>query len=151
MPNLRTGFHQMYIRTRFTALETVKAKGNSSSAAAYRHTDEQPLSELNYYRLKQVDLDGKWEYSGVIKMQFKKAATFSIYPNPASSFIQVTVPEPAQQAAIRLIANNGQVLLPQFSQHKNTLELSLSVIAPEIYYVELLQGTRRFLEKLVKQ
>src|SRR5258708_40341589 len=37
---------------------TLAASGNTSMVTSYSFTDHQPLDGINYYRLKQVDIDG---------------------------------------------------------------------------------------------
>ena len=46
----------------------VAASGNSTTAIDYYFTDTKPAAGINYYRLKQVDIDGKFEYSNTIKI-----------------------------------------------------------------------------------
>ncbi len=58
--------------------------GNSKGALSYDFKDASPLAGTNYYRLKQIDFDGKFMYSSVAALQFDGAkGTLSVYPNPA--------------------------------------------------------------------
>ncbi len=57
----------------FESIAQVKTKavgGNSKSTLNYNSTDEQPLSGYNYYRLKQFNLDGTFEYSDIVAINF---------------------------------------------------------------------------------
>jgi|GEM_PF-200620 len=57
--------------------------GNSSIRVAYEFMDKAPEAGTNYYRLKQVDWDGKHEYSAVQAVEFKGSAfEIKAYPNP---------------------------------------------------------------------
>ena len=47
----------------------VKSQGNSHSEKSYSFRDNNPSIGSNYYRLKQVDFDGKFEYSPIIKVE----------------------------------------------------------------------------------
>ena len=71
----------------FTTLGKVEAAGNSSVSKYYSLTDFIPANGANYYRLKQVDLDGKTDLSRPVSINFDLNASsgISIYPNPASS------------------------------------------------------------------
>ena len=71
----------------FTTLGRVNAAGNSSLSKYYSLTDFIPANGANYYRLKQVDLDGKTDLSRPVSINFDLNASsgISIYPNPASS------------------------------------------------------------------
>ena len=72
----------------FYELGSVPAAGNSTTELAYQLTDENPYFPVSYYRLRQVDLDGNYKYSGVITVETDIEADLSIYavyPNPTSS------------------------------------------------------------------
>jgi uncharacterized repeat protein (TIGR01451 family) len=74
--------------TRFTKLDQVAGQGTTSLRTAYAFTDAGVASKATgavYYRLKQVDTDGKSSYSPVRTVSFTKAAvlSLSLYPNPA--------------------------------------------------------------------
>jgi hypothetical protein len=62
----------------------VAAAGTSTSRLTYQTYDRAPLSGVNYYRLRVVDLSGKVGYSEVRSVRFdgQAAETVSFYPNP---------------------------------------------------------------------
>ncbi len=62
------------------------AEGNSSRTLDYTFTDPAPLSGQNYYRLKQLDVDGKYEHSHVVVLNFKQEnGHLYVYPNPVTA------------------------------------------------------------------
>jgi extracellular elastinolytic metalloproteinase len=72
----------------FAAIGTVAAAGNSSSAFRYELLDAKLPARAAwlYYRLKQVDLDGSFNYSPVRTVALSGAAAgLTLYPNPAHS------------------------------------------------------------------
>ena len=68
----------------FEVISTVKGAGNSSETLFYMTYDDFPQIGDNYYRLKQVDYDGKYAYSKVKVVSFKEWSKFELYPNPTS-------------------------------------------------------------------
>lgn len=58
--------------------------GNSNRPLTYSALDNQPFDGMNYYRLKQTDYDGKFEYSQVIAISFsmQNRVNFNLFPNP---------------------------------------------------------------------
>jgi len=60
----------------------VKGQGNSTSLNTYTIDHQNPNSGQNYYRLKQVDFDGSYEYSNTIAVNFDTHQNVHIYPNP---------------------------------------------------------------------
>lgn len=57
----------------YTDIGTVAAAGNSQALVNYIFTDLQPLTGNNFYRLKQTDLDGTYNYSSVRLISFPTA------------------------------------------------------------------------------
>jgi hypothetical protein len=70
----------------FTTLAKITGAGNSQTANVYHYLDATPLATLAYYRLQQIDLDGKSVYSPVVAVQgtSRALATLSVYPNPTA-------------------------------------------------------------------
>jgi hypothetical protein len=54
----------------YDRIGSVPAAGNSNSLLDYTYTDPQPQPNTNFYRLKQVDLDGNFTYSSVRAIGF---------------------------------------------------------------------------------
>lgn len=69
----------------FEAITQVNATGNSDLVQAYSATDAHPLMGTNYYRIKQVDIDGNYSFSSVIEIDVMPGQIF--YPNPATHSI----------------------------------------------------------------
>ncbi|MBC7862082.1 MAG: T9SS type A sorting domain-containing protein, partial [Bacteroidia bacterium] len=71
----------------FTTVANVDSKapnGNSTGNLSYTDYDNSPAIGINYYRLKQTDLNGTSEYSEIIAVEFdrSKDITFTVFPNP---------------------------------------------------------------------
>ncbi len=76
----------------------VVGHGNSNSPKTYSFTDDSPLGGSKFqYRLKQIDTDGKYEYSDEIEVEIipSKFALYQNYPNPfnPSTKIKYQIPE----------------------------------------------------------
>jgi hypothetical protein len=71
----------------------VQATGNSSSVINYTFIDKNATPGKNFYPLKQVDLNGAYEYSKLVEVTIGTAATsISVFPNPATSYITINHP-----------------------------------------------------------
>lgn len=68
----------------FSEVVKVKGKGTTNNLQQYETIDEQPYKGLSYYRLKQTDFDGSYEYSDLRSVYFNFDGEVVIYPNPAT-------------------------------------------------------------------
>ncbi len=119
--------------------------GNSSVILDYKVVHETPNIGANYYRLKQVDLDGVVAYS-VIRFVSISNPSFTLYPNP--SFNSFTISNSTGSFTYLKVFNSiGQLIL--FDDFKSDSELlqrtfNLEDFPAGIYFVETNFGTVRF-------
>lgn len=74
-------------------LAFVQGHGTTLEEHSYSHTDRQPLSGLNYYRLRQIDFDGKISRSPVVSVDmWEVGQQVNIFPNPFSKTLHVQLP-----------------------------------------------------------
>ncbi len=72
----------------FKKVGEVKGNGTSSVLNSYSFNDFSPENGVNYYRLKQLDFNSKFDYSIIKSVNFDlNAAMLSMYPNPAIDVI----------------------------------------------------------------
>ncbi len=90
---------------------TVAAIGQQGTIQTYHYTDESPLSASNYYRLKQVDLDGRFDYSPVRMIMFGNTTAIRVYPTLARSntllYVGGISPE---RAWVQVFDNKGRLV-----------------------------------------
>ena len=70
----------------FSKLTTVPSKGSTTGKQQYTFVDMQPFAGFNYYRLKQVDKDGRATFSTIIKQVAENnTVTLRIINNPVTN------------------------------------------------------------------
>ena len=69
----------------FTKVMDHPGAGNSTSYRNYAETDYQPYSGISYYRLKQTDFNGNFNYFNMVPVNFEKQTSLTLYPNPIST------------------------------------------------------------------
>lgn len=120
---------------------------NATGAGNYTAVDKNPLSGVNYYRLKQVDNDGKQAYSTTAYVNFagNDAIAFSFYPNPAKAKITVALQNiQSSKASVSLVNVAGKIVktIALTSQQSNTnIQISISDIAKGNYFLVLKDGS----------
>jgi hypothetical protein len=114
----------------FTKIGFVKGFGTTNTKQSYQFTDVN--SSEAYYRLKQVDFDGKSEYSSTIKVGESAIPTsLKVFPNPASD--QVTI-QTNGAGTLEIVNMVGQVVVTQPA--KTTNEINISKLAKGVYTVK---------------
>ena len=81
----------------FKAIGFVPGFGTTTETQNYTYVDNSVTTGTYYYRLKQVDFDGSFEYSGIVEVNYSVPAEFSLlqnYPNPfnPTTTLQFTLP-----------------------------------------------------------
>ncbi len=142
----------------FASIGTVQGKGTVSNESRYTFMDNEPYFGNNYYRLKQVDFNGSFEYSKVLLVKnetVRKAFAISAYPNPTSAG--------ANKFTIRAIKDNefvatvlirdmaGRVISSYLlgNEMDTTQEVELKGMPSGIYLIEMNQGQKRVVDRLV--
>ncbi len=126
----------------FKMIGEVRSAGTTAETQYYNFTDNNPSKGTNYYRLKQVDFDGTFEYTKIINIEFyNQGFEFTIKPNPASDFINVQlVSNERSDYRIELIGMDGRVVRT-FSEELNllneNLRLNLTSISSGIYFLKI--------------
>lgn len=96
----------------FELLGTVNATGNSSTSRTYSFLDKSPAKGISYYRLKQVDYDGKTEKGHIISIDAGDWQTVRFFPNPVSSVMNIELPDDeAKEVSVEIVNVAGQVVL----------------------------------------
>jgi hypothetical protein len=134
----------------FEKLGTVAAV-NSNGTQRYSFTDNVPEKGIHYYRLKQVDRDGHYTYSPIVKLIFESNdRKLNIYPNPAKNTITVTYA--GNQKTVRLTIFDGEGRQVMFKElySGGALQADVSTLAKGVYTVQLNDGVKQWLEKFVK-
>lgn len=144
---------------KFEARATIDGKGTSNQINKYQFTDEiNATAKIIYYRLKSVDMDGKFSYSAIIAVRLGSNVSIdkiSVYPNPFVSNVKISVnSKEAGIANFRLFSLDGKTV----SNTKVKLEAGDNIIVlPEMnklqsgtYMIEISTADAKLIKKLVK-
>ncbi|MFP5041324.1 endonuclease [Parasediminibacterium sp. JCM 36343] len=134
--------------TDFYAIGSVKADGSSNY---YFNTDAASNSGGRvYFRLRKIDKDGKYSYSEVFTIHIPFSFKVSVYPNPASSFIHVSVNTTSASAQIVLTDIMGKNILSKaYNVSNNIIDIPTSHIANGSYYLKVVLGSSSYTQKIV--
>lgn len=140
----------------FETVGKIPGAGNSQSVKDYQFIDQEPGAGQNYYRLKQVDFDGHFEYSEVRSVRFDFVGEqISVFPNPLDGdLINVRFSSPAEwEFDVELMDVNGTLLVQQkqfLEKGVNKLQLSMNAYPAGVYWLRLNYGPNTYAERIVK-
>ncbi|RYU77724.1 choice-of-anchor D domain-containing protein [Hymenobacter persicinus] len=129
----------------FSTIATVQGQGQSTRAHAYAFLDRQPLTTVAYYRLRQVDFDGKASLSP--KVTVEAATTVSVFPNPARTELHVLLPATAHY---RVLSTVGSVVLEGNSANGGAT-LNVASLPAGMYQLEVTSAAGRVVRKFIKE
>jgi hypothetical protein len=89
---------------RYVALDTILAKGSSSSATFYEYVHKNPVDGINYYRIRLTEENGTRKYSPSISLRLE--VVLQIAPNPVTDALQVQLS--ADKASIWVVNAQGE-------------------------------------------
>ena len=95
--------------TKFTTIDTIKAKGTNTTLQDYTARDERPESGTNYYRLKIIDMEKRVSYSRTIQLNIADEAGVQVIANPSSG--RIIVIHPSSGIANICIYNGTGILM----------------------------------------
>ena len=123
----------------------VQGHGNSNSPKEYSFTDAELLPGQYEYRLKQIDIDGSFEYSQIIEITVGSPKDFSLsqnYPNPFNPATTITYQLPKSgSVTLKIYDMLGKEVMTLVHEQKEigryTVQFDASSIASGMYIYQL--------------
>jgi hypothetical protein len=134
---------------RFDKIGFVAGNGTSSQVQNYRFEDYSPLKSAGkavYYRLKQLDFDGNFDYSNIISIRTNSKTVIGISPNPSAAIFTLTGVKDIEDETFTIMNSVGQTL-PLVVQGNG--QFDMSSFPPGIYYLRISSSGQ--VMKLVKE
>lgn len=131
----------------FIELTSVKGQGNSTELIDYEFVDDNPVNGMNFYRLKQMDFDGKFEYSTVVSIRNNNTEDVKVYPTNVMDVINV---ELSDKGEIAIYSVTGQLLMNKLLTEGNS-EINLSGLSAGIYFIAIETNANVVTQQIVKQ
>ncbi len=108
------------------------------------------MNGINYYRLKQTDFNGAFEYHGISTVDCKQSNNFIIYPNPFESKFKIQLLEDIQYPiTVSIIDYLGRKVYSQ-NIDSQSIEISLDELSVGTYFVKVITETTQIVERIVK-
>ncbi len=127
----------------FNTIASIYSKGNGTNN--YQFIEALALDGVKYYRIKQIDVNGNFSYSSIIKLSNINKTTISIYPNPVKDIVTIGGLPIGNIATITDIAGSTLV---QFKIVSQSLQIDMSSYKSGVYFIKTNNGQS---QKIIKQ
>lgn len=140
-------------------VESKATNGNSSIELNYQFIDTKPYAGITYYRLKQIDKNGKVAYSNVVSVKGNAITNLSIinvYPNPANSKVNLVIAAPKAETTTIVITDMlGKIVnsnTKQLVAGNNEVAIAVNNLANGTYMLRVIcnNGCQSEVVKFVK-
>ncbi len=121
-----------------------RVSSNANGGGRYSYLDNAAPS-TQYYRLKMVDLDLSFTYSHVLLVRNSAGTDLRVYPNPANSSVQLSIPRlDAGNSYIRILNLQGVQLSTRnlnIQGQASTISMDVNTLRPGRYFIEIIAGS----------
>ncbi len=118
---------------------------SAGKAANYEFIDAHPLS-ISYYRLRQIDFNGKETLSNIISIVRGVTDEITLFPNPTNGKLFIKSSEFLSKS-VRIVNNLGQIVLVKAIIGN---EIDMSDLPKGMYYIEISSETQRIQKRIFK-
>ncbi|MEN0006812.1 MAG: T9SS type A sorting domain-containing protein [Bacteroidota bacterium] len=136
-------------------IDFVEGKGDSFQAQAYLFTHRQPVIGNNYYRLRQLDYDGKFSDSVVRQVSVENHLAeeqLKLYPNPTVDYTMVSLPQRHQAGTVQVVSPNGQIMLTTpIAADQSQIELNAQSWPRGMYFITVQLGSEAYTQRLIRR
>jgi hypothetical protein len=139
----------------FEVIGRVEGAGTVFTTSAYNWLDRDIQGGVYFYRLRQVDLDGQFSFSDLIRLEVFRESALILAPNPAREELNISYQliNP-QEVRVRVLNTSGRIQYDlQLSMDKgiNQWQIPLDEMSPGMYFLQLIHQGQVIEQRFLKQ
>ncbi|MBP9688604.1 MAG: SBBP repeat-containing protein, partial [Bacteroidia bacterium] len=128
----------------FENIGAVNGKGYSINTIKYSFIDNNPFKGISYYRLKQVDFNGNFEYSKIVSVNFENTnPNIELYPNPTTG--EIIINSNSLQNYISIYNFKGTIILSSI-ESSNRFKIDLKNFNAGMYFIRVNEKVMKFIK-----
>jgi hypothetical protein len=137
----------------FKKIGIVISSGMSTKQFSYEFLDELPLIKNNIYRIKQIDLDGKYMFSPSVSVYMSsKIRSFEINPNIIDNNLMAEFGKPTESGILQIYDLSGKISKRIIlSKGIENIHINAADLIPGLYIARYIDGEETISKKFIKQ
>jgi hypothetical protein len=143
--NLRFNIEKSSDANYWETIGAVEGSGTSYNTKHYSYIDENPLHDVTYYRLKQIDLNGSFSFSKIESLTAGIAHNIAVYPNPTQGIIYING---FQSGKVNIHDPLGKLIAEHVLLDQN--EINISSLPMGVYFISFNVGEQYFTKRILK-
>ncbi|MEM8889241.1 MAG: LamG-like jellyroll fold domain-containing protein [Bacteroidota bacterium] len=128
------------------ALGFVAGKGAVTEINSYNFLHTSPRKGQNYYRLKQIDINGAFDFSELVSVYSSGLGILNIYPNPSQSLLNIDGID-VENVRYRILDNTGRTVI---KSELDSNQIDISTLANGLYFLSLDLPGENIVQRIVK-
>jgi Secretion system C-terminal sorting domain len=134
----------------FSKMGQITGHGTTSQIQNYGYVDTTPFSGVNYYRLKQMDIDGKFTYSKTVSVKMGQSdKKINVYPNPVKDKVIIET-NLMSDYTVDVFDITGRLLQSQ-NVNQAIIQLAINDLPNGVYLISVKSSAIQQMFKIVKQ
>ncbi|MEO6284283.1 MAG: T9SS type A sorting domain-containing protein [Dyadobacter sp.] len=133
----------------FDSVSTIQAGGESSHVLKYSYDDIFKNPGNLYYRLKQVDLDGRFDYSRIVAAKALTNNTLRLFPNPATDKLYIQADDATTNAGVEIYNQSGRLVKSGALSENQSVDVQ--TLSPGTYFLMIKGQSKQYSKKFMKQ
>ena len=139
----------------FEVIDFIPGNGNSHEVNNYQFTDETPLFGSNFYRLRQVDYNGTFEFSNIVFTEVPDDGRLQIYPNPFRDVINIKLSNQEKVISAVVYDLSGKPVL-QINDYNNegneaAIDFHKVTLPQGSYVLRLITNRRNVVKQMIRE
>ncbi|HEV7621464.1 MAG TPA: T9SS type A sorting domain-containing protein, partial [Flavisolibacter sp.] len=130
--------------------------GSNYSLSSYSFKDNELVQNLNYYRLKQIDLNGKSIYSPIIllKSDLPDKTRMKVLGNPFTDYLDIELPKMESGNLMISLTNTSGIVAYKGSYNTSLNRIRIHTekdnLIKGLYILQVTDGNKKYLAKVYK-
>jgi hypothetical protein len=125
----------------FHKIGFVKSQGNTRGTETYYFTDKDPVQGINYYRIRQIHLNGRASLSEIRKVDnllLNGSGQMTVFPNPAIDEVEIKLTDrPEDYLDLTIFDMHGRKILQKTFSSDEQLRFNIANVKAAIYVLEI--------------